>query len=514
MTQGSSPEESRHLLIVDDDPDFADSLEDFLLPFGYEIDTVYDLESALKAVLDTEAQVILLDVRVGHERGTDLIPIIRMERPDAVFVVMTAFADTDTAIEALQKGADDYLRKPLNLDVLTTTLERCFKNIQLRKDKELAQEALKASEIRFRNLIEGSLQGIMIHKDFKPVFANQALADLFGFKNPKEMLSLDSIERLIAQKDREAMQTAHRESLQPDGVSSYRREFTGLYQQISSISVECLAQAIEWEGERATQFTMVDISDRKALEKQIRQGQKMEAVGQLAGGIAHDINNRLQVISGFSEIALVKSDKNSQAIPSLEKVLKAAQDASSLIKQLLAFSRREVLRPQPLDLNVIVHDLMQMLRRLIGEHIDLNIIPSNSATVVEADKGMLEQVLVNICVNARDAMDRGGQLTIRTNTAEVDAKFIRQHGWAQPGRYACVEISDTGDGIPEEIIGKVFDPFFTTKGSRKGTGLGLSTVYGIIQQHNGMIEVKSEVGKGSTFTFYIPSLTGALPAPR
>ncbi|SEM01272.1 PAS domain S-box-containing protein [Syntrophus gentianae] len=247
-----------------------------------------------------------------------------------------------------------------------------------------------------------------------------------------------------------------------------------------------------------------DITARKALEEQLRQAQKMEAIGQLAGGLAHDFNNILQAILGYTQMILLSLEPGDRNRGKLEQVAKAGEKAAVLIRQLLAFSRRQVLQLGPLDLNSTIEDLIKMLHRLIGEHIDLHLKPGAALWTVNADRSQMEQVIINLCINARDAMPEGGRLSIETRNIQLDDDYCARNDWAKPGRYVQLSIMDSGCGMDPETKNKIFDPFFTTKDQGQGTGLGLATVYGIVRQHEGMIHVYSEPGKGSLFSIYLP----------
>ena len=241
-------------------------------------------------------------------------------------------------------------------------------------------------------------------------------------------------------------------------------------------------------------------------EEKLRQSQKMEAVGQLAGGVAHDFNNLLVVIIGYADLLLrrMAPEGNERALRQIEEIRKAGDRAKSLTRQLLAFSRKQVLQPKVIDLNALVRDMDKMLRRLIGEHIDIATVLGADLDNVEADPGQIEQVLLNLAVNARDAMPDRGRLTIETANIELNAEFVRTHRTVEPGSYVMIIVSDTGEGMSPEVQARIFEPFFTTKEQGKGTGLGLSTVYGIIQQSGGSICVQSEPGHGTTFKIYLP----------
>ncbi len=242
----------------------------------------------------------------------------------------------------------------------------------------------------------------------------------------------------------------------------------------------------------------------KQLEEQLRHAQKMEAVGHLAGGVAHDFNNLLQAILGYTEMAMREISPDTKHFHDLIGVQKAAERAGSLTRQLLTFSRRQTLDPVNLNLNTVIADVAKMLRRLIGEHIELNMSLGESINTVRADPGMLDQVLMNLCVNARDAMPRGGKIGISTENVTLDAGFCEFHAWAKAGDYVRMSVRDTGAGMTKEVLERIFEPFYTTKGEGKGTGLGLSLVYGIVKQHNGLIQVESQLDKGTVFSVYFP----------
>jgi two-component system, cell cycle sensor histidine kinase and response regulator CckA len=247
-----------------------------------------------------------------------------------------------------------------------------------------------------------------------------------------------------------------------------------------------------------------DVSERIELEAQFRQAQKMEAVGRLAGGVAHDFNNLLTVIIGTAELMLADLIPGSPEYGDLEAIVGAGTRAADLTRQLLAFSRRQVLQPRILDLNVVVLDIQKLLERLLGEDVTLVAVTATDVGLVRADPGQLEQVIVNLAVNARDAMPSGGTLTISTANIEVDDAFVRNHPGVVAGPHVMLSVRDTGTGMSEAIKSRVFEPFFTTKESGKGTGLGLSTVYGIVEQSGGHIWVDSVLGHGSTFTMCLP----------
>jgi signal transduction histidine kinase len=257
---------------------------------------------------------------------------------------------------------------------------------------------------------------------------------------------------------------------------------------------------------------VTDLSDRRELEEQFRQAQKMEAVGRLAGGVAHDFNNLLMVVSAYADMMREELSPEDRFRKNIDQIFKAADRAAALTQQLLAFSRKQVLSPRIIDLNSVVEDSMKMIQRLIGEDIELSVSLGKPLWAVKADPGQIVQVLLNLCVNARDAMRKGSDLAIETKNVSIDVEAARTRPALVPGNYASLVVSDTGTGMTKEIQSHLFDPFFTTKELGKGTGLGLSTVYGIIKQSGGYIWVDSELGRGSSFTLYFPAVDAPLTA--
>jgi nitrogen-specific signal transduction histidine kinase/ActR/RegA family two-component response regulator len=260
--------------------------------------------------------------------------------------------------------------------------------------------------------------------------------------------------------------------------------------------------------------TVQDITDYRLLEQQFLQAQKLESLGRLASGVAHDFNNLITVISGYSDLALTGLQDTDPLFESLSEIRKAGDRAASLTQQLLAFSRKQLLQPVPLNVNTVILEAEKLLRRLIGEDIDLRLQLNPSCGTVVADPGQLHQVIMNLVVNARDAMPQGGSIIIESDNVELNQGYTESRPEMRPGSYVLLVVSDTGTGMNDEVKSHIFDPFFTTKSRGTGTGLGLSTVYGIVKQTGGWIWVYAEIGKGSTFKIYLPRVRSAIVSAK
>ena len=376
-----------------------------------------------------------------------------------------------------------------------------------------AEKGMRRSEERFRRLFESNTIGIAITDlNGATIEANDAYLDMLGYTREEVLAGKMRWDQMTPSEHRGADQTAV-EALRSTGVAPpwekelLRKDGTRVPVIIGIAMLEAS------EANRCIAYVL-DLSKSRQLEKQLWQAQKMEAVGQLAGGVAHDFNNLLTAILGFTELVKARLGADTTALDELDEVRKAGERAAALTRQLLAFSRRQVLEPRVLDLNAIVGEMEKMLRRLIGEDVDLVTTLDPSLGNVRADAGEIEQVIVNLAVNSRDAMPRGGRITIETSNVNLDEAYSQQHVPVRPGRYIMLAVSDTGMGMDAETQARIFEPFFTTKGSDRGTGLGLSTVYGIVKQSGGYIWVYSEPGGGTTLKIYLPEVDEAADRVR
>jgi two-component system cell cycle sensor histidine kinase/response regulator CckA len=365
------------------------------------------------------------------------------------------------------------------------------------------EEALRRSEARSRSLILSAAFGICrctLGGRFLDV--NPALITMLGHGSVEDLLQLNVRREVFVnpkELDRLAEDYRYAGSLNGVEVQWKRKDGRVIIVRLSG----CAASSTDEPGEVVLELIAEDITDRRQLEEQLRQAQKMDAVGRLAGGVAHDFNNLLMVINGYTEVLLEQLEKASPMHHKVQSIQQAADRAATLTRQLLAFSRKQLLELKVIDVNTVIGDMERLLRPLIGENIELVTRLSTQTGHTRADAGQLEQVIMNLVVNAKDAMPEGGKLTVQSSDVTVRQNFSA-HRFIQPGRYAVISVADTGHGMDTETQSRIFEPFFTTKEKGKGTGLGLSTVYGIVKQSSGYVFAESELGAGTTFYVYLP----------
>jgi two-component system, cell cycle sensor histidine kinase and response regulator CckA len=508
MVAGTDKQDERRLLIVDDEKDFVLSLADVLESYGYVVEKAHSGKSAIEKVKEFNAHVALLDVRLGNENGINLIYKLKEEAPKLLPIVMTAYATADTAIAALQEGAYDYMRKPLNPMDLLAKLDRCFDKLRLEREKATAEE-------HYRLLIDTMNDGLGVQDlEGRFTYVNNKFCEMTGFGRD-ELIGksltdfMDEINKKhyyenISKSESEGFKRYELDLLKKDGKS-----FPAI------ISPQALKDP---EGRLKGYFTViVDISKRKQdeearikMESQLQQAQKMESIGTLAGGISHDFNNSLQAILGYTQMLLIETENMDSIHSRLLQIEKAAKRAGELTQQLLAFSRKVESRLRPTDLNQEVKQIGSLLQRTILKMINIVLNLGENLKVISADPSQVEQMLMNLAVNARDAMGEEGRITIKTENIAVDMEYCKNHFGLVPGKYVLLTFSDTGHGMDQETLERIFEPFFTTKGPGKGTGLGLPMVYGLVKKHNGHIECNSRPGEGTSFKIFFPAITEAV----
>jgi len=385
-------------------------------------------------------------------------------------------------------------------------------NIRDITNRKKAEQGLKESEERYRIIFEGAAEGILVAdmetRRFR--YCNPVICEMLGYAE-EELIELgvtdihpkESLDHVLAEFEAQA----RGDNLLAPNIPCLRKDGSVIFVDIQTTSAVI-------DGLECNVGFFTDITKRRHIEAQLRQAQKMEAIGTLAGGVAHDFNNILTTIIGYADLMLMDIDIDKPLTDKINEIKIAGERAAGLTRQLLAFSRKQIIQPKILDLNKLLTGIEKMLVRLIGEDIEILMIPESASWQVEIDPGQMEQVIMNLAINAKDAMPNGGKLTFQTANMELNENYFAEHGIVeeQIGSYVMLAVSDTGSGIDEETQKRIFEPFYSTKETGKGTGLGLSTVYGIVKQSGGFVWVYSEPGQGTTFKVYLPRVKADVKA--
>jgi two-component system cell cycle sensor histidine kinase/response regulator CckA len=466
-----------------------------------------DTREAFVRAIEEEIDIILADYSLPAFDGLTALDIAKRRRPEVPFIFVSGTMGEDPAIESLKNGATDYVLKQ-KLSRLVPAVQRALEESENRKNLTEKDRVLQDMEAKYRLLVENADEAIFIVQDEAVKFPNPKTMETTGYT--MEELACVSFTERIHPEDRGKIGERYFSRLQGGPPDPKAVPFRILKKTGEVVWLRGTVRTIDWEGKPGFLSIFRDVTTEKNLEVQFLQAQKMEAVGRLAGGIAHDFNNALTGIFGFGELLRDKVAGDQQASHDLNEVLLCAERAATLTRQLLTFARRQVIEPVNLDLSALVGNLMKLIGKVVGAHIEVKILSEENIPTIHADRGQIEQVLMNLCMNAKDAMPEGGRLLVETRGVFLGEEYVRQLPYMKPGRYALLAVSDTGIGMDETTRNQVFEPFFTTKGPDKGTGLGLAMVYGIVKQHDGFIHFDSEPGKGTTVVLYFPAV-GARP---
>jgi signal transduction histidine kinase len=486
------------ILIVDDEPVVLDVLKRLLEEDGREIALAATPTEALSIAGQGPLSVALVDKNLQGASGLDLSRKLKAMQSDLEVILITGYASLETAIEAVQIGAFDYLTKPIDdYAALSLKVHNAIEKSRLRRAQRELLERLMESEVRYRHLVASAPDAVIVYDADSGLLqdANGAAVQLYEY-------TLEELTRVRA---------SQLGSTEPGRHQHRRKDGSEFTADVSSTEFTLNGRLLRVQSVRDATATVQAERERRTLEDRLRVSQKMEAVGRLAGGVAHDFNNLLTIISAHAEFLTQQLGPGN---PEVQGIARAAERGAALTKQLLLFSRQKPVAHEQMDLNQAVADVMRLLVRVLGEGVRLESQRASDLWQVRADPDQIGQVLINLAVNARDAMPKGGTLHICTANEVVSTARTLRGGELLPGRYATVSVEDSGDGMSEEVLARLFEPFFTTKDFGKGTGLGLATVYGIVRSCDGVIDVESRVGKGSTFRVYFPASDPIPEQPR
>jgi two-component system cell cycle sensor histidine kinase/response regulator CckA len=499
------------ILIVDDEPRMCDSLKVLLSNEGYSTQTAGSGQEAIEHLAKGTVDLALLDIVMPDMNGLQIMDYIKTNNLDTLVIVITGHASMDSAIESLRKGAHDYLRKPFEFDELLKRVENAVEQKRLKREFQIINGKLALSERRYQDLVNHSPDIIFtLDLDGTFTFVNQAWRKILGHK-PENVIGKrfgDFVTRDVADHCTSLLRQVEQGQTISDISYSLTHE-DGSSRLFSMSGAPNLAPDGRVMGMVGV---LRDITEQRKLEAQLTQAHKMQAIGTLAGGIAHDFNNLLMGIQGRTSLMFLNLDPSSVHCEHLKGIEDIVESGANLTKQLLGFARGGKYEVKPTDINALIDKSIAIFGRTRKE-ITIRTDYEQSVWTLEVDQGQLEQVLLNLCVNACHAMPEGGDLHLRTRNVLLQDEDVRPFSM-KPGRYVRISVEDSGVGMDETTQRRIFEPFFTTKEMGRGTGLGLASTYGIIKNHGGFIDVVSKKGKGTTFNIYLPASDKEIPKKR
>jgi PAS domain S-box-containing protein len=530
------------VLIVDDDEESLYYLRTVLAAYGYDTESAVHGAEALTKARHAPPSLVIADLLMPVMDGYTLLRHWKRdeELKDIQFIVYTA---TYTAPEdqrlAVDLGADAFIVKPVEPDELMARIRQVHSNVTrvgfksmhapsaddqdivkqysatlVRKLEEktiqletanraLQKEIAERKELgtRLETLIEQAKIGVLVHHDCKPILANSEMARIFGYASKDEIQNMPDCTALFADREQARIAGYGEEHLKRGDVPGFY-SLKGKTRGGAIIDLDSRAFAIQWGKRSAVCSMLADVTEQRKLEAQLRQSQRLEAVGQMTGGIAHDFNNLLTVIIGNAELLEETEDQFRRQLA--EMVRETAERGAELTSRLLAFSRQQPLDPKAIDINALISKTERLIRRAIGGSLEITIVLGDGLWNAYVDPPQLENALLNLAINARDAMPKGGRLTIETSNIRIGDAAVADHADLAPGDYLLITVSDTGAGMDKHTLAHAFEPFFTTKEVGKGSGLGLSMVYGFVKQSRGLVRILSELGRGTAVEMFLP----------
>ncbi|GCE20334.1 hybrid sensor histidine kinase/response regulator [Dictyobacter kobayashii] len=465
-----------------------------------EVAQVEDLEQAMAY---DDFDIVLTDYQLNWTNGLHILNRVKQQYPDVPVLMVTGTGSEEIAVEGLRSGLSNYILKS-HLERLPQAVHESLEKARLQKQYDDAILQLRHSEERYREIFEQGLTGIFVYTPQGTLLTcNPAFAHIFGFASEKEALQADVRTLYPAPADYQAfLRILEKEKrLEYHEVQMVRHDGTPIY------IVENVQGSFDEQGNLIeVKGYIFDTTERRKLADQLQQAQRLESVGLLVSGIAHDFNNMLGGILGYASRGLSRITQSHPLYDNLNHIHEIGTRAANMTHQLLAFSRRQVLEPTDVNLNTVVENILNLFGKILADHIEIEFIPDPDLKTVHVDYAQIEQVLMNLCVNAHDAMPNGGKLTIKTANVSYEDAYQGSRGQLAAAQYVLLSVQDTGIGMDEQTKSHIFEPFFTTKEIGKGTGLGLSMVHGIIGQHNGYIGVDSTLGQGTLFSIYLPTV--------
>ena len=495
----------RTLIIEDSEDDLLLLLRE-LKHGGYDMEyaRVDTREQMVTEMEEKTWDLILSDYNLPTFSGVEALKVCRERDPDIPFIVISGAVGEEVAVGLMKSGAHDFVRKD-NMSRLVPAIERELKEARMRRERRLAEQALRESEEKYRALVDSSPDAILSLDENGVVLSyNAAAARIWGIP-AEDVLGKQLLDcEILANSSKGVAMAQLKAALADENRLPY--ELVTLHRNGEEVFVEANSLLMrESQTGRRVQMSLRDVTERQKLESQLQLSQKMEAIGQLAGGVAHDFNNQLSGIIGCAEILRSEVAGNEELCWFVDTISTAAEQAAGLTRQLLAFARKNKYQSSPVHIHKVIAEVVPLLEHTLDRRIRIEQELSASPDLVLGDPSQLQNAILNLAVNARDAMPDGGTLAFTTETQELDSEFCRNHpNDASPGKYLHISVTDTGEGIDESTMPHIFEPFFTTKPIGKGTGLGLSAVYGTVKSHSGTVAVESAPGAGSTFSLYLP----------